>query len=70
MTTTTDIARLRAIAVELDEIAIQSAQCIATEFDRDDLMREATDRIGWAAGEARKGATVWTWAIQKEMGGK
>ena len=69
MTTLADIDRLRAIAVELDEIAIRSAQCIAQEFDRDDLMREATDRIGWAAGEARKGATVWSWAIQ-ETGGE
>ena len=64
-----DRDRLRAIAVELDEIAIRAARHIAQEFNRDDQMREATDRIGWSAGEARKAATVWSWAIQ-EQGGK
>ena len=69
MTSATDIDRLRAISVELDEIAIRAAQHISREFERDDLMREATDRIGWSAGEARRAATVWSWAIQ-EQGGK
>ena len=63
-----DIARLHAIADELDEMRHRNAHRIATEFDRDDRMREAMDRIGWSAGEARRSATVWEWAIQREGG--
>ena len=67
---TADIERLQAIAAELEQIRQRTSHHIGIPFSRDDLMLEATIRIGGAASEAERAARRMSWAIRNEGGGE
>ena len=68
MTIPADITRLETIAAELEQIRQRTSQHIAIPFSRDDLMLEATIRIGGAASECERAARRMAWAIRNEEG--
>ena len=65
----TDIDRLRAIAVELDEIAQRIKHRLPETFDRDGDMQEAFDRTGGSVRGISLAADALARTIQ-ETGGE